>query len=134
MITRADWFLAGVFCASALWAQTSEPQAADLDQTVASALAVTGAPSASVAVVRGGQIAYAKAFGKADLETDRPADTSTRYAVGSISKQFTVAALAVALAETFTGVLGGAAAGGSGFTCQIAPAPLMLPCVQSAPT
>ena len=48
--------------------------------------------------------------------------------------QFTVAALAVALAETFTGVLGGAAAGGSGFTCQIAPAPLMLPCVQSAPT
>jgi CubicO group peptidase (beta-lactamase class C family) len=93
--------LAGVlvFCTSAIRAQTSEPQAADLDQTITSALAVTGAPSASVAVVRGGQIAYAKAFGKADIEKDRPTDTRTRYAVGSISKQFTVAALLLAQEE-----------------------------------
>ncbi len=53
----------------------------------------TGAPSVSVAVVRGGEIVYAKAFGKADMERDRAADSSTRYAVGSISKQFTTAAL-----------------------------------------
>jgi D-alanyl-D-alanine carboxypeptidase len=85
-----------VFCASALWAQTSEPQALELDQTIRVAVTTTGAPSASVAVARAGQIAYAKAFGKANIEEDRTADAQTRYAVGSISKQFTVAALLLA--------------------------------------
>src|SRR5947208_654718 len=61
--------------------------------------AATGAPSASVAVVRAGKITYAKAFGKAKIEKDRPADMKTRYAVGSISKQFTVAALLLAQEE-----------------------------------
>ncbi len=100
-VSRVDWFLVGVFVfyASALWAQTSDPQGADLDQIIAAALAVTGAPSASVGVVRGGQIAYTKALGKADIEKDRPADIRTRYAVGSISKQFTVAALLLAQEE-----------------------------------
>jgi D-alanyl-D-alanine carboxypeptidase len=98
---RSDWLLLaiGVFCASALCAQTSEPEAAGLDQAIASALATTGAPSASVAVVRARQIAYAKAFGKADIAKNRPADIKTRYAVGSISKQFTVAALLLAQEE-----------------------------------
>ncbi|MGI9075311.1 MAG: serine hydrolase domain-containing protein [Bryobacteraceae bacterium] len=86
----------GILGASALLAQTSEPQISELDQIVAAALSTTGAPSASVAVVQSGQIAYAKAFGKADIEKDRPAGIGTRYAVGSISKQFTVAALLLA--------------------------------------
>jgi CubicO group peptidase (beta-lactamase class C family) len=86
----------GLFCASVLWGQTSEPQTTELDQTISAALATTGAPSASVAVVRAGQITYAMAFGKADVEKDRPADAKTRYAFGSISKQFTVAALLLA--------------------------------------
>jgi D-alanyl-D-alanine carboxypeptidase len=95
---RLGWLPVAVtlFCASAVWAQTPELQIAELDQTVAAALATTGAPSASVAVVQSGQIAYAKTFGKADIEKDQPADTSTRYAVGSISKQFTAAALLLA--------------------------------------
>jgi CubicO group peptidase (beta-lactamase class C family) len=88
-----------VFCSSAVWAQTSEPQTAELDQTVTAALTTTGAPSASVAVVRTGQIAYAKAFGKANIEKDRASDAKTRYAVGSISKQFTAAALLLAQEE-----------------------------------
>ena len=56
------------------------------------ALRESGAPSVSVAVVRGGKI-WAKAFGKADAAGSRAADVSTRYAVGSISKQFTAAAV-----------------------------------------
>jgi D-alanyl-D-alanine carboxypeptidase len=96
-----EWLLVALllFCASALWSQTPEPQALELDQTVVAALTTTGAPSASVAVVRAGQIAYAKAFGKADIGKDRPANPSTQYAVGSISKQFTVAALLLAQEE-----------------------------------
>jgi D-alanyl-D-alanine carboxypeptidase len=64
-----------------------------LDERISAALAASGAPSVSVAVVADGQIAYAKAFGKADIGENRPATASTRYAIGSVSKQFTAAAL-----------------------------------------
>lgn len=64
-----------------------------LDGQISAALKKAGAPSVSVAVVNGGKLIYAKAFGSADLEANHPADVNTRYAVRSISKQFTVAAL-----------------------------------------
>ena len=59
-------------------------------------MAASGAPSVSVAVVEHGKLTYAKAFGKAALDPARAADTNTRYAMGSISKQFTVAAILLA--------------------------------------
>jgi D-alanyl-D-alanine carboxypeptidase len=67
-----------------------------IDQRIAATLAAYGAPSVSVAIVENGALAYAKAFGDANLEQHRHADTTTRYAVGSISKQFTVAAILLA--------------------------------------
>src|SRR5579862_7012654 len=60
------------------------------ERKIAEMVAASGAPSASVAVVENGKLTYAKAFGKASLDPARAADTNTRYAVGSISKQFTV--------------------------------------------
>ena len=75
------------------FAQSSGPSAAELDAKIAATRAAFGVPSVSVAVVQNGQISYAKAFGDADLKSERAADTRTRYAVGSISKQFTAAAL-----------------------------------------
>jgi CubicO group peptidase (beta-lactamase class C family) len=71
----------------------AQPLVTSLDEKISSALAASGAPSVSIAVVDGRQLFYAKAFGKADVARDRAAETTTRYAVGSISKQFTVAAL-----------------------------------------
>src|SRR5580765_2043476 len=56
-------------------------------------LAASGVPSASVAVVKEGQIAYLKAYGTARLETNTPAAPTMRYSIGSISKQFTAAAI-----------------------------------------
>ncbi|MGD0620247.1 MAG: serine hydrolase domain-containing protein, partial [Bryobacteraceae bacterium] len=38
-------------------------------------------------------LVYAKAFGKANLAQDKTADATTRYAIGSVSKQFTATAL-----------------------------------------
>ncbi len=67
--------------------------AARLDPKISSALAASGAPSVSVAVIVDGRLAYAKAFGKADLAGNRAATTETRYAIGSVSKQFTAAAI-----------------------------------------
>jgi D-alanyl-D-alanine carboxypeptidase len=64
-----------------------------LYEKIADALKKSGAPSVSVAVVREGKLYYARGFGSADLAASRPADVTTRYAVGSISKQFTAAAL-----------------------------------------
>jgi CubicO group peptidase (beta-lactamase class C family) len=46
-----------------------------------------------VAVVKDGQIAYVKAYGDARLEPRTPAAPEMRYSIGSISKQFTAAAL-----------------------------------------
>lgn len=59
-------------------------------------------PAVSVAVVRGGGIAWAKAYGEADRAARRPATTATRFQAASISKP--VAAVA-ALALVERGVL-----------------------------
>jgi CubicO group peptidase (beta-lactamase class C family) len=79
--------------ACTLFAQLPPDLEKRLDEKVASSLRASGAPSVSVAVVMDGKLAYAKAFGAADLAANRPATLATRYAVGSISKQFTAAAL-----------------------------------------
>src|SRR5689334_19587686 len=75
-------------------------QASDLDAKLTAkidaALQKSGAPSVAVAVVKDGRTAFAKSFGKADIAAGRAAAADTRYAVGSISKQFTVAALLLA--------------------------------------
>ena len=64
-----------------------------LDDAISASLKKTGAPSVSVAVVENSRVIYAKAFGMADRSAGHAADVNTRYAVGSISKEFTAAAL-----------------------------------------
>jgi len=64
-----------------------------IDKVAMDALAKTGVPSASVAVVKDGQIAYLRAFGNARLDPATPAKPEMRYSIGSISKQFTAAAI-----------------------------------------
>jgi D-alanyl-D-alanine carboxypeptidase len=80
-------------CAFTLTAQQSPDLDRKLSGKIAAALKESGAPSVSVAVVENGKLAYAKAFGSADISQGRAADVNTRYAVGSISKQFTAVAL-----------------------------------------
>jgi CubicO group peptidase (beta-lactamase class C family) len=67
------------------------------DQVAEHALEQTGVPSASLAIVRDGEIAYTKAYGKARIATDsigaEAATPRMRYSIGSISKQFTAAAV-----------------------------------------
>jgi len=64
-----------------------------VDSAVSTVLARTGAPSCSIALVRNGAIVYARAYGLAQLEPQRRATPEMRYAIGSISKEFTAAAL-----------------------------------------
>ncbi len=64
-----------------------------IDVTAEEALDQTGVPSASVAIVWGGKIVYTHAYGKAKLDPPIAAEPAMRYSIGSISKQFTAAAL-----------------------------------------
>ena len=64
-----------------------------IDAAAAEVLKKTGAPSASIAIVRDGRTAYLRAYGDARLEPKLPAEPGMRYAIGSVSKQFTAAAI-----------------------------------------
>ena len=64
-----------------------------VDSAALQVLKKTGTPSASVAVVKNGEIVYLQAYGNAKLNPDVAASTDMRYAIGSISKQFTAAAI-----------------------------------------
>jgi D-alanyl-D-alanine carboxypeptidase len=66
---------------------------ARLDGAVTAALQRTGVPSASVAIVQNGALSYTKAYGWAQLAPRRAATPDMRYAIGSISKEFTATAL-----------------------------------------
>jgi len=68
-----------------------------IDRIAAQVLDQTGVPSASVAVVKAGKLVYTHAYGQARLATPTtpavPATPQMRYSIGSISKQFTAAAI-----------------------------------------
>lgn len=69
-----------------------------IDKAVIDLLATSGAPSASIAIVDGGKLVYAQAYGSARSEPKQTARPEMRYRIGSISKQFT-AAVVLLLAE-----------------------------------
>jgi len=86
-----------------LWTSASNAQtpAADskvlgnLDDVVAKVLAEWKVPGLSVAVVKNGQVIYAKGFGYRDVEKKLPVTTDTLFAIGSVSKSFTSLMFAV---------------------------------------
>ena len=71
--------------------------ASQVDRIAAQVLEETGVPSASVAVVEHGKLVYTHAYGMARMATGAspavPAAPGMRYSIGSISKQFTAAAI-----------------------------------------
>jgi D-alanyl-D-alanine carboxypeptidase len=74
-------------------AQLPSTTAAQIDQIAGKALADSGAPSVSIAVVQGGKIAYVKAYGHARLDPATDAKPEMRYSIGSVSKQFLAGAI-----------------------------------------
>jgi len=74
-------------------AQLSAELREKIDKIASEALAKSGVPSASLAVVKDGQIVYVKAYGNAHIEPRTAARSEMRYSIGSVSKQFTAAAI-----------------------------------------
>jgi CubicO group peptidase (beta-lactamase class C family) len=64
-----------------------------IDAAARAAVDATGSPGASIAVVRGGQIVYEQAYGVGRIDPQTPARPEMRYAIGSVSKQFTATAV-----------------------------------------
>jgi D-alanyl-D-alanine carboxypeptidase len=66
---------------------------ARVDRIATQVLNQTGVPSASIAVVQHGKLVYTHAYGHARLDPATAATPEMRYSIGSISKQFTAAAI-----------------------------------------
>ena len=78
-------------------AQSTSPLIPDLrnkiDEIAHDVLKTTRVPSASLAVVKNGKIAYVQTNGDARLDPLTRSQPQMRYSIGSISKQFTAAAI-----------------------------------------
>ncbi len=83
---------AALFPAPALAQALTATEQAQVDRVVTDTLRDTGVPSASIAIVRGGRIVLAKAYGK-QCETCGAPDARLPYPIASNSKQFTAAAM-----------------------------------------
>ena len=64
-----------------------------IDKLAIETLARTGTPSASLVVVKDGQIAFLKAYGYARLDPQTVAHSEMRYCLASLSKPFTAEAI-----------------------------------------
>ena len=80
---------------AALPALQTQALDARIDALVQETLRRPGAVAVSVAVARGGEVLYSKAHGSADLEFVVAADEETMFRIGSVTKQFTAAAILV---------------------------------------
>ena len=95
MRTRVILFIVlGILCRlTAFGQQLPADVRSKIDDIAKDVLSKTGVPSASVAIVKDGQIAYLQAYGSSRLDPPTAAKPEMRYSIGSISKQFTAAAI-----------------------------------------
>jgi CubicO group peptidase (beta-lactamase class C family) len=99
---------ASVLGLTALLLLTSAPTAhaagaplsgAEIDRLVARTMTAFPVPGIAVGVVKDGKLVYSKGYGVRELGRAEPVDADTHFAIGSISKSFTTAALAILVDE-----------------------------------
>ena len=94
MRRRLLWWMVLLAPAAALAAPGMDPALAKrIDGDAQTVLQRTGTPGATLAIYRDGKPVYVHAYGLADQECKTPATVSTHYEIGSITKQFTAAAI-----------------------------------------
>jgi D-alanyl-D-alanine carboxypeptidase len=80
-------------------AMLSAAQRAPIEDAVAKAMAASGTRGVSVTVARDGEVAYANGFGVRDVQGPLPVTAATIFPIGSITKQFTAAAIMLLVRE-----------------------------------
>jgi CubicO group peptidase (beta-lactamase class C family) len=96
--TSVSFFKAALLSCTVLAAATAGAAAAppaDIDAYVAKTMQTFGNPGMSLAVVEDGKIVKAKGYGVRKMGTNLTADEHTAFPIGSESKAFTSAALAI---------------------------------------
>jgi len=78
---------------STRWSGTARSDAERVEAVVLKHMTDPGAVGISVAVARGDELVYSKAHGFADLEFSVKTDEETMFRIGSVTKQFTAAAI-----------------------------------------
>ncbi|MBB3121684.1 serine hydrolase domain-containing protein [Pseudoduganella violacea] len=99
--TRTDKSAAIIVCTLALtatlplaaYAQLAPETTRAIDAIVMKSLEDKSVPSVSIAIVKGGKLAYAQAYGIARLDRELKATPQMRYKIGSNTKQFVAAAV-----------------------------------------
>jgi CubicO group peptidase (beta-lactamase class C family) len=82
--------LATVLCAAA---PAQLPFDERVDSLAAAAMVSGQLPGLQIGVARGGKVILARGYGLADIENGVPATSRTVYRIGSVTKQFTAAAI-----------------------------------------
>ena len=70
-------------------AEAAKEALAGYDELVAKSIADFQVPGLAVAIVKGGEVVYAKGFGYRDVEKKLPVTADTLFAIGSTTKAFT---------------------------------------------
>jgi CubicO group peptidase (beta-lactamase class C family) len=96
-LARLSLLAVAVLSAASVLAQNSVP--ADLDAWVARTMQTFEVPGISVAIVKDGKVVLAKGYGVRKLGEPTPVDENTLFAIGSNTKAFTTACLAMLVDE-----------------------------------
>ena len=75
--------------------QAADSSLSTLDQTIQSSIADWKVPGAAVSIVSGGSVVYIKGFGVRDIRTKQPVTPDTLFQIGSCTKAFTSALIAM---------------------------------------
>jgi D-alanyl-D-alanine carboxypeptidase len=74
-------------------APTKTPDPKELDDFIETQLRQKPFVGISVALLQGGKMTFCKGYGYASKETNKPVDAETRFAVASVTKEFTAASI-----------------------------------------
>lgn len=84
-----------ILCIATIAAPLSAAPPVDFAERAESLRERFGAPGLTIAIVENGEVTMAQGFGVTDLESPAPVTANTNFAIGSVSKAFTSAALAL---------------------------------------
>ena len=87
-----------VLATPALRAQQAEPYPG-LDAYVTRAMKMWKVPGVAIGIVRNDSVIYTKGYGLRSIKSDAPVDAHTLFAIGSNTKSFTAAAIAMLVTE-----------------------------------
>jgi CubicO group peptidase (beta-lactamase class C family) len=93
---KQGWAAIGsILIASCVFSPAMAAAPADTDATVARAMQTFGVPGLSLAIVQDGKVVLAKGYGVREVGKPQPVDGHSAFPIGSETKAFTSAALAI---------------------------------------